>query len=177
MWTPCWEPFFIMCASKIVPESEKPILWKWDSRLHEVIIFRDLDPQDPFKNRWKLDWKIRHLFHRKIQKIDWRWLPKCLQQPSKRWPKNTPTHQRKNDRKKSPPETCLSNEREARSYVCVSFPTLRRHSLASAKILYGLGHTECCLGHKECGLEHTHTHTQCRLGHAEYPRSHTNPDP
>ena len=38
-----------MFASKIVPESEKTILWKRASRLHEVLIFKDLDPQNPPK--------------------------------------------------------------------------------------------------------------------------------
>ena len=46
-----WEPDFTIVASTIVPESEKAILWKWASRLHEVLIFKDLGPQNPSKHQ------------------------------------------------------------------------------------------------------------------------------
>ena len=57
-----WKPLFIVFPSKIVPESENAILWKWASRVHEVLIFKDLGPQNPSKNRWKIDRKINHFF-------------------------------------------------------------------------------------------------------------------
>ena len=43
-------------------ESEKAILWKWASRVHEVLIFKDFGPQDLSKNRWKKRSKNETLF-------------------------------------------------------------------------------------------------------------------
>ena len=43
-------------------ESEKAILWKWASRVHEVLIFKDFGPQDLSKNRWKKRSKNGTLF-------------------------------------------------------------------------------------------------------------------
>ena len=34
-------------------ESENAILWKWASRVHEVLIFKDFGPQYLSKNQWK----------------------------------------------------------------------------------------------------------------------------
>ena len=62
MLVPFWEPFFIIFASKNMSESEKAILWKWASRVHEVLIFKDFGPQDLSKNRWKKRSKNETLF-------------------------------------------------------------------------------------------------------------------
>ena len=43
-------------------ESEKAILWKWASRVHEVLIFKDFGSQDLSKNRWKQRSKNGTLF-------------------------------------------------------------------------------------------------------------------
>ena len=59
---PFWEPFFIIFASQNRSESEKAILWKWASRVHEVLIFKDFGPQDLSKNRWKKRSKNGTLF-------------------------------------------------------------------------------------------------------------------
>ena len=53
-----FKQFYIIFCSKIVPESKKTILRKWASRLHEVLIFKDLGSQNPSKNRWKITRKI-----------------------------------------------------------------------------------------------------------------------
>ena len=45
-----------------MPELKKAICWKWASRLHEVLIFTDLGPQNPSKKSWKIHRKLNWFF-------------------------------------------------------------------------------------------------------------------
>ena len=48
-------PLLAQFSSKIDSDVKKAILWKWASRVHEVLIFKDLGPQNPSNNRWKIN--------------------------------------------------------------------------------------------------------------------------
>ena len=56
-------------------ESEKAMLWKSASRVHEVLIFKDFGSQDLSQNRLKNDLKIIHIFG---TFLDGSWGPKSL---------------------------------------------------------------------------------------------------
>ena len=72
----CFLLIFYAClhhCSKIVPESKKTILRKWASRLHEVLIFKDLGSQNPSKKSIKNHSKIKLVFWSK----KWWFLDSC----------------------------------------------------------------------------------------------------
>ena len=110
-----------MFASKIVPESEKTILWKRASRLHEVLILKDLDPTKPSQNRWQINRKIVHFF-------DWKKYRKIIENDPRNASTNHPkrdqkTHRKINEKmieKKALQKPVLANEREARYKESVS---------------------------------------------------------
>ena len=57
-----WDPFFIIFASKNMSESEKAILWKWASRVNEVLIFKASAPKIYPKIDENNDRKMKHFF-------------------------------------------------------------------------------------------------------------------
>ena len=95
--------FYIIFCSKIVPESKKTILRKWASRVHEVLIFKDLGAQNPSQNDWKINRKCDDLFdgqkYRKIIKMTSKITQQTSQDVSKnrankksgKWSKKRPT--------------------------------------------------------------------------------------